>query len=259
MPHYTRRDFLRHSGLLAAGIYGTATAWPAKLWAVEAANDVIPGKHAGLIVHNAQPPELETPLALLREHRITPKELLFVRNNQTLQRSLTLQPASLDGWKIEFTGLLHHNSEPGASATGVVLEATDLTKLDQVDREIVLQCSGNGRAFFSQASPAKGAQWSTGAMANVRFSGVPLSKVLEKLGIEPAKTARFVTAEGRDKPDKSGEADFEHSLPLEDMLDTSILALRLNGEPIPAAHGGPVRLITPGYYGTMNVKWLSRL
>ena len=64
---------------------------------------------------------------------------------------------------------------------------------------------------------------------------------------------------GATHPDKPGEADFEHSLPLDDVLERSILALRLNGEPIPAVHGGPVRLITPGYYGTMNVKWLSRL
>ena len=33
----------------------------------------------------------------------------------------------------------------------------------------------------------------------------------------------------------------------------------MNGEPIPAVHGGPLRLVTPGYYATMNVKWLSRL
>ena len=49
----------------------------------------------------------------------------------------------------------------------------------------VLQCSGNGRTYFSKAAPAKGAPWTTGAMANVRFSGVPLAKLLdEKLDVE---------------------------------------------------------------------------
>ena len=113
--------------------------------------------------------------------------------------------------------------------------------------------------MFSRAAPCKGAPWTVGAMANVTFSGVPLSAVLEKLGVEPQAAARFVAAEGRDLPSKPGEADFEHSLPLADVLERSILALKLNGEAIPAVHGGPVRLITPGYYGTMNVKWLSRL
>lgn len=220
------------------------------LSAADSATEVIPGKHAGLIMHSAMPAEIETPLKLLRDHKLTPKELLFVRNNQTLTGSLTLEPAKLEGWKIELSGLLNRPA---------MFDAAALAEMEQVDREIVLQCSGNGRAFFSQAAPAKGAPWTAGAMANVRFSGVPLAKLFAKLGIEPTNGAKFLAAEGRDSPDKPADADFEHSLPLEDVLEKSILALRLNGEPIPAAHGGPVRLITPGYYGTMNVKWLSRL
>src|SRR5687768_4318062 len=89
MQRGTRREFLRHSGWLAANIYLATAARPARLWAADAANEVIPGKHMGLIVHTAQPQEIETPLALLREHRLTPKELLFVRNNQTFTGSLT--------------------------------------------------------------------------------------------------------------------------------------------------------------------------
>jgi DMSO/TMAO reductase YedYZ molybdopterin-dependent catalytic subunit len=242
----TRRDFLKYTAAAVAGVSGLSRV----SIAAESAGDLIPGKHASLIVHGAQPAEIETPLKLLREHRLTPKELLFVRNNQNLTGSLTLEPAKAEGWKIELSGLLNRPA---------MFDVAALTEMEQVDREIVLQCSGNGRAFFSQSAPAKGAPWSVGAMANVRFSGVPLAKLLGKLGVEPTGTAKYVAAEGRDAPDKGGQADFEHSLPLEDVLERSILALRLNGEPIPAVHGGPVRLITPGFYGTMNVKWLSRL
>ena len=39
----------------------------------------------------------------------------------------------------------------------------------------------------------------------------------------------------------------------------SIIALDLNGKPLPAIHGGPVRLITPGVFATMNMKWLKEL
>jgi DMSO/TMAO reductase YedYZ molybdopterin-dependent catalytic subunit len=202
-------------------------------------------------VHSAQPSEIETPLALLREHSITPKELLFVRNNQSLEGTQKLEPMSLTDWKIEITGLL-----AGPPRT---LAASELESMEQVEHEVVLQCSGNGRAFFSRAAMAKGAQWQNGAMGNVQFKGVPLRAVFDKLKIEPKGEARFVAAEGRDVPGKPGEADFEHSLPLSAVLDRAILALRLNGEPLPAVHGGPVRLVTPGYYGTMNVKWLRRL
>ncbi len=43
------------------------------------------------------------------------------------------------------------------------------------------------------------------------------------------------------------------------MLDTALLATTLNGEPLPALHGGPVWLVLPGLYGVNNVKWLIRL
>src|SRR3546814_2290937 len=53
--------------------------------------------------------------------------------------------------------------------------------------------------------------------------------------------------------------DFEHSLLVADVLERSIFALKLNGEDLPGIHGGPVRLVTPGLFGTMQVKWLTRL
>ncbi len=44
-----------------------------------------------------------------------------------------------------------------------------------------------------------------------------------------------------------------------DVVEKSILALKLNGEDLPTIHGGPVRLVTPGFFGTMQLKWLSAL
>ena len=48
-------------------------------------------------------------------------------------------------------------------------------------------------------------------------------------------------------------------MPLGDALRYSLLALKFNDQPIPAVHGGPVRLMTLGYFGTMHMKWLHRL
>ena len=214
------------------------------------AADVIAGKDPRLIVHGAEPPEIETPLVLLREHAITPDSFLFVRNNQSLVGVANLAPSAAEDWSIEITGLL---ARPGS------ISLPHLATMAQVEQELVLQCSGNGRAMFSQVAAAKGAPWQCGAMGNVRFGGVPLVKVLDRLGLKINARARFLTAEGRDAPAKPGEADFEHSIPLDDALARSILALSMNGAPLPAVHGGPVRLVTPGYYATMNVKWLGRL
>ena len=247
-----RRQFLSQSTVLAAGGVGLSAGLGAGRVARGAptAAELIPGKDPRLIVHAAAPAEMETPLALLAENAITPAALLFVRNNQQLPGSNHLRPDGDLDWQIEIAGLIEKQAS---------IRVRELAALEQVEQTLVLQCSGNGRAMFSQAAPAKGSPWQCGAMGNVRFAGVPLAKVFAHLQLKIDPRAHFVTAAGRDAPVKAGEADFEHSIPLDDALARSMIALRMNGEPIPAIHGGPVRLITPGYYATMNVKWLGQL
>ncbi len=208
------------------------------------------GKDARLIVHNARPGVLETPMAQLREHRLTPKQILFVRNNQVLSGALTLDPLPIVGWELELSGLV-------TPARTISLE--NLVALEQTAVEAVLQCSGNGRAFYARSARTRGTQWQRGGMGNLRWKGVPLKRLLEALGLKIGAEAQFVAAEGRDAPASPRGADFEQCVPLDDILDTALLATEMNGEPIPVVHGGPLRLIVPGYYGTMNVKWLSRL
>lgn len=250
----SRRRLLSGGALGSAALLGVPIVRqsPSLFAAAEAktADDLIAGKDGRLIVHKAAPCEIETPGELLLEHPLTPKELLFVRNNQQLADSQTLAPSKATEWPIEFDGLVEFPR---------TLDLKRLRELPTVEREMVLQCSGNGRKLFSAAAPCPGAPWHLGAVANVKFGGVTLRSVVEELKLNVDPRARFITAEGLDGPPKPDAADFEHSLPLSDALDRSVIALTLNGEPLPAAHGGPVRLVTPGYYGTMHVKWLSRI
>jgi len=233
--------------------------WTPRLGALRAAeangptaDKLIVGKDSRLLVHNPSTTgfEIETPLELLREDQITPLAKLFVRNNQQPTWSATIEPAPAGPWNIDITGMLEYPR---------TISLDELRQMPQLEHEVVLQCSGNGRAMFSKSSPVKGSQWAHGAMGNVRFKGVTLKSVFEKLDVRPDAAAKFVTAEGAESPGKPGAADFEHSLPLNEVLSRSIIALELNGRPLAAVHGGPVRLVTPGYYGTMHVKWLSRL
>jgi DMSO/TMAO reductase YedYZ molybdopterin-dependent catalytic subunit len=197
----------------------------------------------------ADPAVFETPLPLLADSRVTPIERLFIRNNQTLDGSNTLAAMPLEGWTIQLDGLIRPRKS---------FDAALLAELPQVEYEMVLQCSGNGRSLFSLASPTNGTQWGRGGMGNVRLAGPRLATVLDRLEVDVDPKARFLTAEGRDRalPDKE---DFEHSMPLDDVLQHAILATHLNGQPLPAVHGGPVRLVTPGVYATMHIKWIERL
>jgi DMSO/TMAO reductase YedYZ molybdopterin-dependent catalytic subunit len=200
-----------------------------------------------MLVYSTRPVEMETPIELLREHKLTPKEILYIRTNQVHEECNHLKAMPLQG-QIEILGLV---------TVPYALEVSQLSGMPQAEVHMVLQCSGNGRAFFSRKGSASGVQWTRGGGGCVKFKGVPLKLILERAQVSP--NAKFITAEGLDKPEVPTASDFEKSMPLADVIDTAILAVEMNGEPIPAVHGGPVRLVLPGFYGVNNVKWLKRL
>ena len=65
---------------------------------------------------------------------------------------------------------------------------------------------------------------------------------------------------GGDAPPSPKTPAFVRSIPLDRARDPmTILALRMNGEPLPALHGGPVRLVVPGWAGNNWSKWVRRI
>ena len=135
------------------------------------------------------------------------------------------------------------------------LTLADLQKLPQHTVPAVIECTGNGRSFFSPKVP--GIQWGRGAIGNAEWTGPRVSDVLKLAGA--SASAAWLEADGAD----SGIAatpDFIRSMPMKKaMHPATILALKMNGQPLPELHGAPVRLIVPGWDGTSSVKWLVRL
>ncbi|HAD58874.1 MAG TPA: sulfite reductase [Planctomycetaceae bacterium] len=241
----SRRTFLAAS---AAAVSTAAFPWNTAA-AEDSAAELISGKDERLIVLKPYPAVIETPLKLLTEHQLTPAELLFVRNNSQPKDAATISASTHRQWAISVGGAVSKTARIALNSLG---------SLPRTEYEMVLQCSGNGRSLFSFAAQTSGTQWGRGGMGNVKFGGVRLSAVLDHLGVEVRKSVRFVNAGGSDEPLPDKE-DFLHSLPVEDVLNRSIIATTLNGKPLAAIHGGPARLITPGVFGTMQVKWLSEL
>ncbi len=137
------------------------------------------------------------------------------------------------------------------------LRVEELCLLPQRTLTVTTECAGNHRTTLSPLPP--GEPWSGGAVSTARWTGVPLAALLERSGIRPG--AVEVVATGADSGQvAAGQAPYARSLPLARALHPdTLVALRMNGEPLLAAHGAPVRLIVPGWYGMASVKWLARL
>jgi DMSO/TMAO reductase YedYZ molybdopterin-dependent catalytic subunit len=79
----------------------------------------------------------------------------------------------------------------------------------------------------------------------------------------PRASARHVVFRGADRgcePGSAGPIRYERSLNLEEaMASEALLAYAMNGEPLPAAHGYPPRLVVPSWFAMASVKWLSQI
>ncbi len=262
-PFLTRRDF----GVLAGAAsltYGVGRGFVSVASAKGATNaapnaaEVIKGVSPDMIVINAKLGVMETPLTLLRKHAHTPKDLLFVRfhfpheGDESWYGTISLPPDQMvKNWTLNVGGMVERPRQ---------VSIPELQKMPQETRVSVLQCAGNGRSFYAKTAKAVGGQWKNGGMGNVQWEGVPLRQFLSDMKLMPASSAHWLTAEGWDQPATPEGSDFAKSYHLADpALDHAIIALKMNGEPIAAAHGGPVRLIIPGFYGNMNMKMLTAL
>lgn len=250
----SRRDFLAKAGkvalLASLGIFGAGC---------EAVNrglldrGLVPVvledlKAAGLpktdmLVHSENPFNGEFPPHLLNDN-VTPTSRHFVRNNNGIPERAIQE--DLSGWQLAVDGEVHKE---------LALTMDELLQFPQVTMDVVLECAGNGRSLF--VPEVDGTPWRRGAVACSEWTGVRLRDVLQAAGVK--STAVYVGNYGDDIP-ADGSEQFSRGIPIEKAMDErTLIALKMNGEVLPAAHGFPARLIVPGWIGSAMQKWLNRI
>jgi DMSO/TMAO reductase YedYZ molybdopterin-dependent catalytic subunit len=257
----TRRGFLGGAGLVGVtaavggaipfaasipgGLVPAAMAQTAESAAGEPPAFTFPGKDAGLTLLGDEPLVAETPAHLLDDDT-TPVEKFFIRNNGHPPAD-TAEP---DAWAIRIDGLVN---SPLEVSLGELKE-----RFEPVTLRMVLECGGNGRSFFNP--PARGNQWTNGGAGCAEWTGARLRDVLQAAGVAPE--AIYTAHYGADTH-LSGDATklpLSRGVRLEKAMDEhSLVVWEMNGEPLPAIHGGPVRLLFPGWPGSASHKWLNRI
>jgi len=231
-----RRDFLRTLGLSSAAVLAGRVLEPLPAWAKDAKSSA-----PALIVRNTWPEHWETTLEALGQAYYTSNERFFVRSH------FPVPEIDVSAWRLEVTGLVERP---------LSLPLSELKKAPQTDAVHVLECAGNGRGLYKLANTA-GTQWERGAVGNARWAGPLLSTLLYEAELKPE--AKHVWFEAADRAPLPGVPPFLRSIPIEKALQDTMLALRMNGSPLPRLHGGPARIIVPGWFGMASTKWVTRI
>jgi DMSO/TMAO reductase YedYZ molybdopterin-dependent catalytic subunit len=201
---------------------------------------------ATLIVREKEPENLEFPFQIL-DRFLTPNEQFYTRCHFPIPK------VEVASWRLKVEGAVERPLE---------LTHAELLQLPTRSAPVLLECAGNGRSFL--VPKAKGVPWELGAVNTAEWTGVPLAVLLQKAGLRD--TAVDVVLEGADagelktEPRPAGKIHFARSLPVTKARQPEVLlAYRMNGRVLPAAHGFPLRAVVPGWYGMASIKWLQRI
>ena len=194
---------------------------------------------------------------------------------EVVRRPTDLTPTPLSSWSftplqdlhgiITPSGLFferHHGGVPaippdqhrlmihGMVDRPLIFTMEDLVRVPAVSRIHFLECSGNTLTQWKKPTK-ESVQSSHGLLSCGEWTGVPLSTLLEAVGVQPS--AKWILAEGADA------AAMTRSIPIEKAWHDALIVYGQNGEALRPEQGYPVRLLLPGFEGNMQIKWLRRL
>lgn len=222
-----------------------------------------------MMCHQRKPINAQPPATLLTDQWKTPADLFFIRNHH---------PVPIVPNPDEFRFVI--NIEGSAAASFSIHDLK--TKFKKHSVVSTLQCGGNRRGQMNEVAVTNGSPWGISAISTAEWGGVLLRDVFEAAGLTNERAAWLCRsrgqnhAEGRRGPGDADQTGCNITLPLHvefvglDGLNASIparkalsrwgdvlLAFEMNGEPIPATHGAPLRAVVPGHVGIRNVKWVT--
>ncbi|APQ18858.1 sulfite oxidase [Maribacter hydrothermalis] len=202
-------------------------------------------KDEAMVVLNDKPWNMEAQAHLLND-RITPNKYMFIRNNGLLPENIDEKT-----WELKIDG--------ESVVTPKSYTLADLkSKFKHYTYQLTLECGGNGRSEFNP--PAKGNQWTIGAVSSAEWTGVRLKDVLADAGVKDDAVYIGYHAADLHLSRNPTKEPISRGVPLSKaMQDETLLAFAMNGEDIPLIHGFPLRLVCGGWPASTSGKWLQTI
>ena len=202
-------------------------------------------KDSQMVILNDKPWNMEAQAHLL-DDKITPNKYMFIRNNGKIPQNI-----NIDTWTLRFDG------ESVVKPKSYSLNELK-SKFKHYTYQLTLECGGNGRSEFDP--PAKGNQWTVGAISCATWTGVRLKDILKDVGIkDDAVYIGYHAADTHLSGDPNKEP-ISRGVPIEKAWqDETLIAFKMNGKDIPLAHGYPLRLVAGGWPASASGKWLKSI
>jgi DMSO/TMAO reductase YedYZ molybdopterin-dependent catalytic subunit len=202
-------------------------------------------KDEAMVVLNDKPWNMEAQAHLLND-RITPNKYMFIRNNGLLPENIDEKT-----WQLKIDG------ESVVAPKNYSL--SDLkSKFKHYTYQLTLECGGNGRSEFNP--PAKGNQWTIGAVSSAEWTGVRLKDVLADVGVKDDAVYIGYHAADLHLSRNPTKESISRGVPMSKALqDETLLAFAMNGEDIPLVHGFPLRLVCGGWPASTSGKWVQTI